>query len=121
MFDFCMCWCAETDNRNDEQLSVCRTLLSSVYRPRESPATTGVCQSQQLIDKLRASLLRRFGMAEFTNLHGAIRGLVMTSYGADVARQRRLDSILASYEDAAVYFPLFFQLVQLEAILARDQ
>jgi len=114
------CWCAETDNSNDEHLSVCRALLSSLYRPTELRASPGVSQTQQLIDKLRASLRRRFGITEFTNLHGAIRGLLMTSHGGDVARQRRLDSMLSSNDDAAVYFPLFFQLVQLEAILARD-
>ena len=74
---------------------------------------------RQITDRLRATLLRRFGVQEFTRLHGAVRGLV-TSHVPDVARQQRLDFILASNDAAAVYFPLFFQLVQLEVIAGRD-
>ena len=105
----------KADSKAEDHLTVCRALVSSVYRPPEGDR--GPTVSQQQMEKLRASLLRRYGITEFTRLHGAVRGLLMTSYGGDVARQRRLDSILASSDVTAVYFPLFFQLVQLEMIL----
>ena len=116
-----MCWRAEAGDKDDDRLTVCRTLLSSMYRPTEVHRTpSSVSQSQQLTDKLRAPLLRHFGITEFTRLHAAIRGLLLTSRGGDVARQRRLDLVLASNDDAPVYFSLFFQLVQLEVIVAQD-
>jgi len=99
-------------------VAVCRTLLSSLYRPTEADGRSVV--ALQPADKLRAFLLRRFGVIEFSRLHGAIRALLMTSHAGDVARQRRLDSILSSNEIASVNFPLFFQLVQLEIIASRD-
>jgi len=89
-----------------------------MYRPTEEDNRAAV--TLQPADKLRASLLRRFGATEFTRLHAAIRSLLMTSHAGDVARQRRLDSILASNDVAAVNFPLFFQLAQLEVLLSRD-
>jgi len=103
----------EADNvtADDGHRRVCRTLISSIYRQTDG---------HQPANKLRASLLRRFGMTEFTRLHGDIRSLLTTSRGGEVARQRRLDSIFASNEVASLYFPLFFQLVQLEAIVGRD-
>ena len=90
-----------------------------MFRPTEADGrSTGV--TPQPADKLRTSLLRRFGVIEFTRLHGAIRALLMTSHAGDVARQRRLDSILASNDLASVNFPLFFQLVQLEIMTGRN-
>jgi len=92
--------------------------VSSVYRTTEAGGRR--VTAQQPADKLRAALLRRFGATEFTRLRGDVRTLLMTSRAGDVARQRRLDSILASNDAAAVCFPLFFQLVQLEIIAAGD-
>lgn len=102
----------------EDRLAVCRALVSSMYRPTDGDVKVG--SSQQLADTLRATLLRRFGITEFTRLHGDIRGLLMTSHGGVVAKQRRLDSLLASNDAAAVYFPLFFQLVQLQVIADWD-
>jgi len=99
------------DGKDGDQVTVCRTLVSSLYQPTEGDA-----KRQRRADNIRTALLCRFGVMEFTRLRGATRDLVMTSHGGDVARQRRLDAILASNDVAAVYFPLFFQLVQLEVI-----
>lgn len=133
MIRYCFtCWHGNADavdKDKDHHVSMCRALLSSIYRPtdagRRSPA--GVPAVPQPTDKLRASLVRRFGAAEFTRLYAAIRSLLVTSHDAgdvakqqDVARQRRLDTILASNDVAAVSFPLFFQLVQLELLAGQD-
>jgi len=114
-----LAWFDEADIKDEDHLAVCRALMTSVYRPSDVDGRPGLSR-QQLADKLRTSLLPRFGITEFTRLHGAVRSLLMTSHGADVARQRRLDSILTSNVVAGVYFPLFFQLVQLELIADRD-
>ena len=92
---------------------MCRTLVSSLYQPTPTGSDG---KRRQTADSIRAALLRRFGVMEFSRLRVATRDLVMTSHGGDVARQRRLDAVLASHDAAAVYFPLFFQLVQLEII-----
>jgi len=115
---------ADDVGKDEDHVTVCRTLLSSVYRPSDAdrqPAA-GLPAVPQPTDKLRASLLRRFGAAEFTRLHAAIRNLLlMTSHDAgDVAKQRRLDVILASNDGAALNFPLFFQLIQLQLLTGRD-
>jgi len=101
--------------REDDHVTVCRTLMSSLCQSADDDGS-----SRQTADSVRAALKRRFGAVEFTRLHGAISSLVMTSSGGDVARQRRLDAILASNDAAAVYFPLFFQLLQLSVVACRD-
>ena len=113
----CVCYKFPTggDGRDaGDALSVCRTLVSSLYQRSDGDA-----KRQQISDGIRTSLLRRFGAVEFSRLRGATRDLlVMTSHGGEVARQRRLDAVLASNDAAAVYFPLFVQLAQLETITA---
>jgi len=108
MIFFTKKYCCDGKVGDADQLTVCRTLLSSLCRDSS--------KRQQTADNVRAALLRRFGVMEFSRLRAATRDVVMTSRGGEVARQRRLDAVLASNDAAAVHFPLFFQLVQLEII-----